>query len=128
MATATTVKVTVEGGPSVDVPWAEGMTAQDALEAAYDALKADGFTFALQYYGQQLGYLVLMINETYDTFISKAEPYFYWEFLLNGAPATSGIDSVRLHAADEVGFSYVLYVVATHGTTILNVKHQSRLR
>jgi len=47
---------------------------EDAIEAAQQSSGAPTFTFALQYYGPTLGYLVLMINETYDSFISSAAP------------------------------------------------------
>jgi len=72
---SSTVSLEVVGGPSVQVPWTTGMTAQDALEAAYDQINSSAtFTYALQFYGTPLGYLVLMINETYDSFISSAAP------------------------------------------------------
>jgi hypothetical protein len=62
-----TVSLEVVGGPSVEVPWKAGMTAQDALEAAFNQINSSAtFTYALQFYGSELGYLVLMINETYD--------------------------------------------------------------
>jgi hypothetical protein len=32
-------------------------------------------------------YMAFMINETFDSYISSAEPYFYWEFLVNGTVA-----------------------------------------
>ena len=74
---ASAVSLEVVGGPSVQVPWKLNMTAQDALEAAYDQINSSAtFTYALQFYGSQLGYLVLMINETYDSFISSAAPFF----------------------------------------------------
>jgi hypothetical protein len=72
-----TVSLEVVGGPCVLVPWKADMTAQDALELAYDQINSSAtFTYALQFYGSQLGYLVLMINETYDSFISSAAPFF----------------------------------------------------
>jgi hypothetical protein len=42
---ATTVGVEVSGGPSVQVSWTQNITAQDALEAAYDQINtARGYT------------------------------------------------------------------------------------
>ena len=42
------VSVEVVGGPSVQVPWKQNMTAQDALEAAYDQINSSStFTYAL---------------------------------------------------------------------------------
>jgi hypothetical protein len=63
------------------------MSAQDALEAASVALTASGeaFTYAVQYGGEALGYLVSMINETYETFPGpRARPI---------SPSTSGSSS-----------------------------------
>ena len=63
------------------MPWSSGMNAQNALELAYDQINSTGkFTYGFQYFGRTLGYLVFMVNETYDTFTSSAMPYFYWEF------------------------------------------------
>jgi hypothetical protein len=47
-----TVSLEVAGGPFVQVPWQAGMTAQDALEAAYNQINSSAtFTYALQFYG-----------------------------------------------------------------------------
>jgi len=64
------VTITITGGPTLTFPWAEKMTGQSAMEAAFnnEPVTADGsrkFIFMLQYYGA-LGYLVDMINGTFD--------------------------------------------------------------
>jgi len=120
-----TVSLEVVGGPFVEVPWKTGMTAQDALEAAYDEINSSAtFTYALQFYGSQLGYLVLMINETYDSFISSAEPFYYWEFLVNDVPATKGIDNTVLSDGDAVKFSFEQYVPLKHKGSLLETKRE----
>jgi hypothetical protein len=48
----------------------------------------------------KLGYLVCMINETYDTYPSTPAPFFYWEPLVNGKPSSAGIDSHLRNAGD----------------------------
>jgi hypothetical protein len=124
MSKANTVELTVVGGPAITVPWFEGMNAQQALEGAYGQLNNNSqFTYALQYYGSGLGYLVMMINETYDSFTSSAAPFFYWEFLLNGSPATSGIDSTVLNPGDAVCFSFEMYEATRHEASTLKAKH-----
>lgn len=124
-----TVQVTVVGGPSVAVSWFQGMNAQQALEAAYNQINNSSvFTYAIQYYGSSLGYLVLMINETYDSFISSAAPFFYWQFLINGTPASVGIDSVTLNAGDVVSFSFEMYVQEFHAKSTLAAKHSFQMR
>lgn len=122
------VSVEVVGGPTAQVPWTPGMTAQEAIEAAYNQINSSAtFTYALQFYGSQLGYLVMMINETYDSFISSAEPFFYWEFLVNGQPATNGIDNTILSSGDAISFSFVQYVPAKHKGSLLETKRRFQM-
>lgn len=125
---STTVRVEVSGGPTTNVPWKQNMTAQDALEEAYNDINSSStFTYALQFYGALLGYLVMMINETYDSFVSSAEPFFYWEFFLNGKPATQGIDNTILSAGDVVSFSFEQYVPTKHKGSLLEAKRQLQM-
>jgi hypothetical protein len=120
-----TVSLEVLGGPFVSIPWTSGMTAQGAIEAAYNELNSSAtFTYALQYYGSQLGYLVLMINETYDSFISSAEPFYYWEFFVNNVPAAQGIDNTILSEGDVVRFSFERYIPEKHKGSLLEVKRE----
>jgi len=122
------VTVEVVGGPTVQVAWTQNMTAQQALEAAYDQINSSAtFIYALQFYGRQLGYLVMMINETYDSFISSAEPFFYWEFFVNNQPAKKGIDNTILSAGDTVKFSFQLYIPAKHKGSLLETKRRFQM-
>src|ERR1700719_1577731 len=114
------VDVDIVGGPRVTVPWVMNMNAQDALEKAYRVINDTGkFTYALQYFGSSLGYLVLMLNETYDSFISSSSPFFYWEILVNGVPATTGIDHLQLKPGDHLMFSFERYDPAKHERSTL---------
>lgn len=123
-----TVQVSVVGGPSVMVPWFQGMNAQQALEGAYTQINNSiVFTYALQYYGSGLGYLVVMMNETYDSFVSTSAPFFYWQFCVNGSPASTGIDGVSLNPDDVVSFSLEMYSSEVHKSTTLEAKHKSQL-
>jgi hypothetical protein len=118
------VTIEITGGPSVSVPWTSGMSAQDALELAWNAINSTAkFTFGLQYYGTTLGYMVFMVNETFDSFVSSAAPYFYWEFLLDGAPQNQGIDSTKLASGQKATFTFTQYVAAQHAGTALEAKH-----
>jgi hypothetical protein len=119
-----TVQVNITGGPSVSVPWLPNMNAQQALEGAYNQLNnSSQFTYATQYYGTSLGYLVVMVNETYDSFISSSAPFFYWEFIVNGTPAQTGIDGVVLNPGDNVTFSLDMYVAEKHQASTLCAKY-----
>jgi hypothetical protein len=111
---SSTVTVQITGGPTITVPWTSGMNAQQALEGAWNAqVQGTQFTYGLQYYGSTFGYLVMMINETYDSFASTSAPYFYWLFSVNGQSANQGIDSTVLNAGDTVGFALTQYVPST---------------
>lgn len=123
------VTVQIGGGPTVTVPWVSGMNAQQALESAYNATNnSQQFTYALQFYGAQLGYLVSMVNETYDTFFSSSHPFFFWAFYVNGNMAASGIESTILNPDDVVEFQYQMYDHDQHATSPLGVKYQLRLQ
>jgi Domain of unknown function (DUF4430) len=132
-STETSVTIQVKGGPSATVPWTQGMTALNALELAFAVINpAEQFTYALQYYGPQLGYLVIMINETYDSFISKggvnAQPFFYWEFLVNSVPGSQGVSQTRLNAGDTVGFEFEMFASPGSGAkplTAAKYAHQT---
>lgn len=118
------VTVQIKGGPSYQIAWFQGMNAQKALQSAYDTSNQGDFTFSLQYYGSNLGYLVDMINETYDTFISKYEPYFFWEFLVNEQVSHTGIDSTLINDGDTITFQFVTYNFQTHQNTTLQTKYK----
>ena len=134
-STNNSVTVTIAGGPSATVPWQQGMTALQAMELAQGIIEPDPnqqFTFGLQYYGASLGYLVNMINETYDSFISKggesASPFFYWQFLVNSQPPTQSIDRTILSAGDEIRFEFEIYIAERHQSTLLSSKHKYQTR
>jgi hypothetical protein len=134
-ATSGTVEVIVTGGPSALVAWQNGMTALRALELAQAQIEPDPneqFTFCLQYFGDALGYLVNMINETYDSFISRggetASPFFYWHFYINDIPATMSVDRSILMDGDIVRFAFEQFVTASHQNTLLAVKHRQNAR
>ena len=121
---AGTVNVRVVGGPQVDVTWTAGMNAQQALELARNALNStQTFTFGLQYYGPALGYMVFMINETFDSFLSTAAPYYYWQFFVNDVSQDKGIDGTMLSDGDCVKFDFDLYDSSKHKGTMMEKKY-----
>ncbi len=63
-----------------------------------------------------------MVYETYDSFLSTAEPYYCWEFLVNGKPQIEGIDGTDLNAGDEVTFVFTHYIPEEHGGTTLEAE------
>lgn len=127
------ITVKIVGGPIAQVPWETGMTALRAMELAQGIIEPnpnEQFTFGLQYYGATLGYLVNMINETYDSFISRggesASPFFYWQFILNNNPARLSIDRTILNDNDIVAFDFQMYVLERHKDTLLAAKFKQQ--
>jgi hypothetical protein len=128
-SSAATVTLTVVGGPTIIVPWTSGMNAQQAMERAFlQQLPVGEFTYALQYYGSPLGYLVVMINETFESFISSADPFYFWEFLVTGKPSKTGIDTTLLQAGDTISFELQAYSPQAHSGSTLKAKYESRFR
>ncbi len=121
------ITIVIENGPTIKVEYQSGMNGQAALEAAYNQTGGgNGFTYSLQYYGSSLGYLVDMINETYDTFISQYHPYFFWQFLVNGAPSQTGIDNTVLSDGDTVSFQYTTYSSSVSEGSSLHAKFKAK--
>ena len=123
------ITVSIIGGESYAVDYIPEMNGQEALQAAYNKAKLQGseFTYSLQYYGTSLGYLVDMINETYDTFKSNYSPYYYWQFLLNGSPSNSGIDQTILNDGDIIECELTTNNTDFDVGTAIEVKHNSRI-
>lgn len=89
MNAPSTVQVAITGGPRVTVPWSLNMNSQRALEAACNKVNNDSvFTYAIQYYGPSLGYLVMMVNEIYDSFISSSVSKNEYSVSLNAKAAS----------------------------------------
>jgi hypothetical protein len=96
-----------------NVPWQANMSGQDAMEHAYGS--GSGYSFLLQYFGQQLGYEVVSI----DNIASQAgtDAFLFWEFSVNGTVASQGIDETTLNDGDQIGWNYTVYNAAAHGTS-----------
>jgi hypothetical protein len=110
-----TVTITISvNGQSIrqinNVPWQTNMNGQDAMEHAYGSL---GYSFLLQYFGPQLGYEVVSI----DSIASQAgtDAFLFWEFSINGAVATKGVDQTKLNDGDKIGWNFTAYNAAAHG-------------
>jgi hypothetical protein len=117
------ITVNIVNGPNYQVPYTAGMNAQQAIEATYNSLPPQTFTYALVYYGASFGYLVTMINETYDTYSSNEAPYFFWEFLVNGNISSTGIDGTILNDGDTISFDFTVYTPAAHNESTMHVKY-----
>jgi Domain of unknown function (DUF4430) len=101
----------------------------DALEEAFRIINdTKAFTYALQYFGSALGYLVLMINEAYDSFISSSSPFSYWEILVNGVSATQGINHILLQSGDHLMFSFERYDPLKHKNSTLRLKYEHQMK
>ena len=124
------ITIKIKGGPTFTVSYTANMNAQMALEAVIQYPANKGlFSFMLQYYGTGLGYLVDMINGTYDTVTALSntgQPYFFWDFVHNHHHADKGIDHTFLKDGDEIGFDYEMYVPEKHAGTHREAKFKSK--
>ncbi len=128
MTTNNTVTITVGTDPAIVIPWTSGMSAHAALETAYNQIQNSAkFSFAVQFYGTYqgppygpLGYMVIMLNGTYDL----PNENTYWAFYLNGVPAEKGIDYTLLNSGDAIGFTSELYNEEKHRGTHMEIKHR----
>ena len=124
------ITIKIKGGPSFTASYSNGMNAQTALEEVINDPANKGlFTFMLQYYGSGLGYLVDMINGTYDTVITTnntGQPYYFWDFVHNHHHANKGIDNTFLEDGDEIGFDFERYVPEQHEGTNREAKFKSK--
>lgn len=120
------ITIQITNGTSYEVAYFEGMNVQQALEAAYNQAAPQTFTYALVYFGSTYGYLVSMINETYETYNSKEQPFYFWEFLVNGNIAASGIDNTILNDGDTVNFEFTVYNPNTHQDSTTHVKFKGK--
>lgn len=123
------ITLTISGGPSFQTSFVNGMDIRDVLEAAFNlSANTKKLVFSLHYYGSSLGYLVNMVNETYDSFVAadSYQPFFYWEILLNWTPIQMGIDHTKVGDGDTIEFTYTAYVEATHKNSTLAIKHKQK--
>ena len=120
------VSVEIVGGETTTVAWSAGMNVQDALEAAHNA--APKLTFNLQYFGSTYGYMVVMINGTYDSFPAAEGPAYFWDLYVNGVWSQHGIDGTILNDGDVVSFTFVQVDPEAHAGTLLAVKHEALTR
>jgi len=113
-----TVSMTISvNGQSIrqitNVPWQANVNAQQAMEQAYGS--GAGYSFLLQYFGPQLGYEVVSI----DNIASQAgtDAFLFWEFSVNGNVANQGIDETTLNDGDQIGWNFRKYDPSIHGAT-----------
>jgi hypothetical protein len=94
-----------------NVPWQANMNGQDTMEHAYSS--GSGYSFCLQYFGPQLGYEIISI----DNIASQAgtDAYLFWEFSVSGVVANAGVDQTILNDGDQIGWNYTVYNQAAHG-------------
>jgi hypothetical protein len=113
MAVSITISVNGQSIRQIDiVPWQANMDGQDAMEHAYGSA---GYSFLLQYFGPQLGYELVSIDNVANQI--GTDVVLFWEFSVNGAVASKGIDQTTLNDGDQVGWNYTVYNVAAHGAS-----------
>jgi hypothetical protein len=120
------ITINIKNGPTLTTPFVVGMNAQQALEGAYNNDPQGSFSYALQYYGNTFGYLVCMINETYDSFYSATQqiPFYFWEFIVNGQVSPTGIDNTYLNDNDVITFEFDTYSSSSNLVSTIHEKYK----
>jgi hypothetical protein len=122
------ITVTVKNGQTIIIPWTAGLTAHKALEEACEQSGSPAaFTFGIQYY-PSFGYLIFMINQTFDSWNPALFPYYYWEFLVNGERQAKGVDGTTLQSGDTVSFELTAYSEEKSGHPQAIAKRQASHR
>ena len=97
------------------------ITARELIEAVFVTLQTDNnpdpFKFNIEYFGYDhyqgvtsyLGYFIVSIN----SYVSS--PNGYWDLLVNGQPASVGMDSYLVQPNDQVQLTWVTGRVADKG-------------
>jgi hypothetical protein len=96
-----------------NVPWQANMNGQDAMEHAYGS--GAGYSFLLQYFGPQLGYEVVSIDNIASQ--SGTDTFLFWEFSVNGTVSSTGVDETFLNDGDQIGWNYTTYNDAAHSAS-----------
>jgi hypothetical protein len=123
------ITLVIVGGPIITVPFDAGINAQQVMERAFDLVNdRKKFDYALEYFGTSLGYLVVMINDTYESFISSSEPFYFWEILVDNHPASTGINHLPLQAGATLTFELRPYGAGITSKSTMHAKYQARLR
>jgi hypothetical protein len=130
------VTLIITGGPTLKFPHSDGMNGQIALEAAFNSQKTPPkgkrkFIYMLQYYGSELGYLVDMINGTFDTFSLQhniSEPYFFWDFKVGKNDSTTGIDNTPISDGDVITFTFESYPPVANTKPNITAKFKAKSR
>lgn len=96
-----------------DIAWQSGMNVQQAMETAFGS--ESGYDFALQYFGPDLRYEAIMIDNIFQQ--AGTDIFLFWQLSVNGDVSKTGIDETILNDGDEVEWNYITYSSETHGQT-----------
>jgi hypothetical protein len=113
MASSVVIKIK-DNSKQIVLPWQPNLNIHQALELAYDQEKAAGrtFSFALEFFGTDLGYMIIMIDNFLDNPADPADPY--WWFRINDTSATIGIDDYIIQPGDSIEFDYTPFDPQRH--------------
>ena len=99
-------------GTFPDIAWQSGMDVH-AMETAFGS--ESGYDFALQYFGPDLGYEAIMIDNIFQQ--AGTDTFLFWQLSVNGKVSNTGIDETILNDNDEVEWNYTAYSSQAHGQT-----------
>ncbi len=102
-----------------NVPFVTGTNVQQVMESAYAAGTSplQGVVeFTLKYYGPSFGYELLTLNSI-SLQVGADGTAVFWELLINGQIADTGIDSTFPADGDSVQWNYTTYSADRHSGT-----------
>jgi Domain of unknown function (DUF4430) len=123
-----TMTIAVFGDPVgkiTDIPYTTGMNVQQVMEAAYDQASPAPVSFVLQYFGHDLGYEIIAIDNVASQNGAAFNAFTFWALSINGVLSPTGIDETLVSDGDQIEWAYVAYSEAEHaGTRFATVRRR----
>lgn len=103
---------------NLEIPHQHDMHILDVLEKAYGQADANGNQIeqlVTRYYGEKMGYLVIMINSVWEGYSLIKEPamdqaetrYMYWGLKVNGQHVETNIKTLNINPGDHILFEFI---------------------
>ncbi len=118
MALSMTISIQGSQVAAIDnIPFTGGTNVQHAMEVAYNTMPGRGYNFSLRYFGPQLGYQVVVLDNISQQGGSDPDAFLFWELLINGVISRDGVDGTFPADGDQIGWNYTGYVRERHAGT-----------
>jgi Domain of unknown function (DUF4430) len=130
MAVKITVSITGAQVGEIDhISYHTHMNVQHTMEEAYNLHGDRAFNFSLQYFGGNLGYEVVTLDNIANQVGSDSGAYVFWVLSVNGTLSPTGIDNTHLNDGDIAEWNYQIFEPARHeGTRHEEIRNVLRVR